>query len=53
VGATLRVYLEALETDPSRLDREPAEALAAVAQAADEIAGIRRHTGREGPDVVT
>jgi phosphoglucomutase len=53
VGATLRVYLEALETDPSRLDREPAEALATIAQAADEIAGIRRHTGREGPNVIT
>ncbi|EYD75732.1 Phosphoglucomutase [Rubellimicrobium mesophilum DSM 19309] len=53
VGATLRVYLEALETDPSRLDRDPAEALAPIAQAADGIAGIRRHTGREGPDVVT
>jgi phosphoglucomutase len=53
VGATLRVYLEALETDPLRLDRDPAEALAPIVQAADEIAGIQRHTGREGPDVVT
>jgi phosphoglucomutase len=53
VGATLRVYLEALETDPARMGRDPAEALAAIAQAADEIAGIKRHTGRAGPDVVT
>ena len=53
VGATLRVYLEALELDPARLDRHPAKALAAIAQAAGEIAGIRAHTGREGPDVVT
>jgi phosphoglucomutase len=53
VGATLRVYLEALETDPDRLGRDPAEALQAIAEAADEMAGIRRHTGREGPDVVT
>lgn len=52
-GATLRVYLEALETDPSRLEREAAEALAPIAAAAEEIAGIRRHTGREAPDVVT
>ncbi len=52
-GATLRVYLEALETDPARLDRDTAEALAPIARAADEIAGIRRHTGREAPDVVT
>jgi phosphoglucomutase len=35
------------------MGRDPAEALAAIAQAADEIAGIRRHTGRAGPDVVT
>ncbi len=53
VGATLRVYLEALETDPERMGRDPAEALAAIAEAADEMAGIRRHTGREGPDVIT
>jgi phosphoglucomutase len=53
VGATLRVYLESLETDPARLDRDPSEALAPIARAADEIAGIRRHTGRDGPDVVT
>jgi len=53
VGATLRVYLETLETDPDQLGRDPAEALAPIAQAADEMAGIRRHTGRQGPDVVT
>ena len=52
-GATLRVYLEALETDPGRLARDPAEALAPIARAADELAGIRHHTGRETPDVVT
>ncbi|TNC69133.1 alpha-D-glucose phosphate-specific phosphoglucomutase [Rubellimicrobium roseum] len=52
-GATLRVYLEAYETDPARLGRDPAEALADIARAADEIAGIRQHTGREAPDVVT
>jgi phosphoglucomutase len=52
-GATLRVYLESLETDPLSLDRDATEALAPIARAADEIAGIRRHTGREGPDVVT
>ena len=52
-GATLRVYLESLETDPGRLDRDAGEALAGIARAADEIAGIRGHTGRERPDVVT
>ncbi|WP_210527847.1 alpha-D-glucose phosphate-specific phosphoglucomutase [Rubellimicrobium arenae] len=53
VGATLRVYLEALETDPSRLDRNAGEALSDIARAADEIAGIKAHTGRQAPDVIT
>ena len=35
------------------LMKAQAEALAPIARAADELAGIRRHTGREGPDVVT
>ncbi|MCX7643999.1 MAG: alpha-D-glucose phosphate-specific phosphoglucomutase [Rhodobacteraceae bacterium] len=53
VGATLRVYLEALETDPARLGLDPAAALAPVIAAADAIAGIRAQTGRERPDVTT
>jgi phosphoglucomutase len=53
VGATLRVYLETLETDPARLDRDPQEALAPVIAAAEAIAGIRAHTGRAAPDVIT
>ncbi|NAZ36058.1 alpha-D-glucose phosphate-specific phosphoglucomutase [Rubellimicrobium sp. CFH 75288] len=52
-GATLRVYLEVLETDPARLRLDPADVLAPLAQAAEEIAQIRRHTGREAPDVIT
>jgi len=53
VGATLRVYLEKLETDPARLGLDPAAALEGVIAAADAIAGIRAHTGRERPDVTT
>ncbi|WP_420858296.1 alpha-D-glucose phosphate-specific phosphoglucomutase [Marivivens marinus] len=52
-GATLRVYLEDRETDPARMDRDPQEALAPIIAAADEIAGISAHTGRNAPDVVT
>jgi phosphoglucomutase len=52
-GATLRVYLEVYEPGPGGLDRDPTEALAAVAQAADEIAEIHGHTGRAAPDVTT
>lgn len=50
-GATLRVYLERYSAD--QLDRETPEMLADIIQAADEIAGITRHTGRTEPDVVT
>ncbi|MDJ1006901.1 MAG: alpha-D-glucose phosphate-specific phosphoglucomutase [Paracoccaceae bacterium] len=53
VGATLRVYLEAYEPDPAKTDGDPETALAAVIAAAEEIAGIKAHTGREGPDVRT
>ncbi|WP_425416101.1 alpha-D-glucose phosphate-specific phosphoglucomutase [Oricola indica] len=53
VGATLRVYLEDVESDPSRMHRDAQEALADVIAAADTIAGITRHTGRTAPDVKT
>ncbi len=52
-GATLRVYLERLETDLSAFDQDPQVALAPLIQAAEEIAGIAKHTGRAGPDVRT
>lgn len=53
VGATLRVYLEDVETDPMNMHRDAQSALANVIAAADEIAGITRHTGRTEPDVKT
>ena len=52
-GATLRVYLERVETDPERLDDDPQEALASVIAAAEAIAGIKDLTGRHAPDVIT
>ena len=52
-GATLRVYLERFEPDPSRHDLPVAEVLAPVVAAAAEIAEIARHTGRDEPSVVT
>ena len=52
-GATLRVYLERYEPSTGALDAPPAQMLADVAAAADAIAGIARHTGRDKPDVVT
>ena len=53
VGATLRVYLEDVESDPAKMHRDAQEALSAVISAADEIGGITRFTGRSEPDVRT
>jgi phosphoglucomutase len=52
-GATLRLYVERYEPDPARHDLDTQEALAELVAAADQIAGIRRHTGREQPSVIT
>ncbi|WP_442578598.1 alpha-D-glucose phosphate-specific phosphoglucomutase [Mesorhizobium sp. ASY16-5R] len=50
-GATLRLYVERYEQ--SRLDLDTQEALADLIGAADDIAGIRSHTGRNKPSVIT
>src|SRR5690606_41715391 len=52
-GATLRVYMEHYEQDAARHGIDTQEALADLIAAADEIAGIRRHTGRDRPSVIT
>jgi len=52
-GATLRVYLEQLETDPARLAQPADTALAPVIAAAEALAQISHHTGKSAPDVTT
>ncbi len=52
-GATLRVYLERYEPVGGDLDADTTAMLAEIAAAAEELAGIRHHTGRDAPDVVT
>ncbi|MER8810170.1 alpha-D-glucose phosphate-specific phosphoglucomutase [Mesorhizobium australicum] len=52
-GATLRVYIERYEPDKSRHDLDTQEALADLISAADDIAGIKSHTGRNKPSVIT
>ncbi|NTS63961.1 alpha-D-glucose phosphate-specific phosphoglucomutase [Sphingomonas sp. HHU CXW] len=52
-GATLRVYLERYEPATGDLDANTGKMLADIVAAADELAGIRLHTGRSEPDVVT
>ncbi len=51
VGATLRVYLERLDTEVLGLDAQ--EALSSVIQAANEVAEIMTRTGRSAPDVIS
>jgi phosphoglucomutase len=52
-GSTLRVYIENFEPDPARHDLPTQQALADLVALADELASIRRHTGRAGPSVIT
>lgn len=52
-GATLRLYVERYEPDKNRHDLDTQEALADLIAAADDIAGIRNHTGRAKPSVIT
>lgn len=52
-GATLRVYIERYEPDQARHDLDTQEALADLIAAADDIAGIKSHTGRDKPSVIT
>jgi len=52
-GATLRVYFERYEPDAMNQDIETQKALADLIRAADDIAGIVKHTGRKKPTVIT
>ena len=52
-GATIRVYLEQLETNPSSLQNNPHEALSNIAQAANILSELSLRTERNEPDVIT
>ncbi|MBF0251036.1 MAG: alpha-D-glucose phosphate-specific phosphoglucomutase [Alphaproteobacteria bacterium] len=52
-GATLRVYLERFESDPTKQDMDPQDALADLIAIAEEVAQIRERTGRDAPTVIT
>jgi phosphoglucomutase len=52
-GATLRIYLERYERDPSRQDLDCQAALADLAAAARQIARIEEKTGRRCPSLIT
>lgn len=50
-GATLRLYLEKLDT--SSFNEDPQSALSDVIAAAEQVISITKFTGRAAPDVVT
>ncbi len=52
-GATIRIYLEQLETDPARLHLDPQNALQKVRDAALRLSDLVAKTGRTKPDVIT
>ena len=52
-GATLRIYIEAYEPDPAKHDLDTQQALAELIDIADDLAGIRKHTKRNAPTVIT
>lgn len=53
VGATIRMYLERLESNADLLDQPVADALQPVVEAALLVSNLRRLTGRSAPDVIT
>ena len=52
-GATLRLYLESYEPDPSKHDTDTQEALSDLIALAEEIAQIKKFTDRDAPTVIT
>jgi phosphoglucomutase len=52
-GATLRVYLESFEPDPTKQGLDPQVALAELITIANEVAQIQTLTGRDKPTVIT
>jgi phosphoglucomutase len=52
-GATLRVYIEKYEPDPEKHQMDTQQALAELIAIADNVAEIKKRTGRNEPDVIT
>jgi phosphoglucomutase len=52
-GATIRVYLERYEADPSRHHLETQQALSSLIAIADGVSELRQRTGRQQPSVIT
>lgn len=52
-GATVRLYLERFEADPTRHDLDTQHALQGLIAVADNVSGLRQRTGRSEPTVIT
>lgn len=52
-GATLRLYVERYEADPTKHNDDPQVALADLIQIADNVAQIKSLTGMDKPTVIT
>lgn len=52
-GSTIRVYLEQLETDATKIELRPEAALTDVRNAALGLSDLEAMTGRTAPDVIT
>ncbi|MDF1607865.1 alpha-D-glucose phosphate-specific phosphoglucomutase [Hoeflea sp. YIM 152468] len=52
-GATLRIYMERYQPDPTRHDEETQSVLAPLILAARDLAEIGKWTGRDAPTVIT
>ncbi|KAK4534549.1 hypothetical protein CDCA_CDCA02G0574 [Cyanidium caldarium] len=53
MGATIRMYIEKYESDPSRVDQDAATALRGLVQLALEVSKLPSFTGRDRPNVIT
>lgn len=52
-GATVRMYVERYESDPSRYALDAQVALKPVVDAALDISQLKEYTGRDRPTVIT
>ncbi|KAI3871621.1 hypothetical protein MKX03_005804 [Papaver bracteatum] len=52
-GATIRLYIEQYEKDPSKIGRESHEALASLVEVALKLSQMEKMTGRSAPTVIT
>lgn len=52
-GATIRLYIEQYESDPSKTGRQPQDALAPLVAVALKLSKMEAFTGRSSPTVIT